>query len=164
MTFHASHSKVSLSYCRNSKISSFNKLWIFFVFSCYEKSTKENFFQRAIPHINVAFPPFRRCLFVWFSILIQQSLLNHIFLLWGHRTQTPFSRISVPFHDDALDFRYNSMIASHHCCRSHQRDRQANGFTFGSDDNNFLIHFDSVFIAKHTRQKNLGSITNCVNL
>lgn len=110
-------------------------------------------------HVNVGVGG----LFVWFSILVKESGLDHGFLercLWSH---APLAGVDVTLHNDALDLGDNAVVASGHNGRRHLSNGQANGLTLGRTDNNLLIDLNSVFVSENTGQHNFSTVANGIH-
>merc|ERR1719245_1923379 len=96
--------------------------------------------------IDVTTAPICWGVFIWLAIFVQKALFDHVFLYRGFWSQSPFSWISVSFHDHSLDFSHNSVVTACHGSGCHLSNCDADGLTLGGANNDFLSHFNAILI------------------
>eukprot|EP00756_Hemistasia_phaeocysticola_P014801 Hpha_TRINITY_DN15360_c3_g9::TRINITY_DN15360_c3_g9_i1::g.90449::m.90449 len=119
---------------------------------------------RALPGVvGVVLGPLTGRFVVLPPVLVEQPLTHHRLLLARHRAKAPPAGVGVPVHDNALDLRYDTVIASGDHRGGHLRDTDSNTLPLRRHHNNLITGLDAVLEAQKSGEHELGSVADGVN-
>src|SRR6266702_88240 len=114
--------------------------------------------------VNIILAPLHRSnAFDLLAVLTEFTFLYQFLFLHCLGSKTPTSGICIALHNAALDFCDNTMVASGKVDSRHECDGQCNSLSFGSHEDNLLMNGNVGFIAKKSRNHELGSVTDGVD-